>query len=42
MNAVAELAPSIGVAFACRGLGLPRPTYYRKTRPARPPVPRLT
>ena len=40
MNAVAELAPRVGVAFACRGLELPRPTYYRRTRPARPPAPR--
>ena len=38
--AVVELAPRVGIAFACRGLGLPRPTYYRSTRPARPRAPR--
>jgi len=40
MQAVAELAPRVGIAFACRGLGLPRPTYHRRTRPAAPKAPR--
>jgi len=42
MQAVAELAPRVGVAFACRGLGVPRPTYHRRTRPAAPKAPRPT
>jgi putative transposase len=40
MNAVAELAPRVGISFACRGLGLPRPTYYRRSLPVRPRTPR--
>jgi putative transposase len=37
-QAVAELAPSIGVAQACRVLGVPRVQYYRalQPRPAEP------
>jgi putative transposase len=33
MNAVEELAPEVGTAMACRALGLPRATLYRRRRP---------
>jgi len=39
-HAVTELAPRVGISFACQGLGLPRSTHYRSTRPARAPAPR--
>jgi putative transposase len=33
MNAVEQLAPELGAASACRALGLPRATLYRRRRP---------
>ena len=32
MAGVAELAPVVGVAQACAALGLPRASFYRRTR----------
>ena len=40
MAAVAELGGRVGVAFACRGLEVPRATYYRRLAPARERAPR--
>ena len=34
MSTVEELAPKVGVASACRGLGVSRATIYRRRRPA--------
>jgi len=40
IQAAQELAPRVGMAPACRVIGLPRATFYRVTRPAaRPPKP---
>jgi putative transposase len=36
--AVAELAPVVGVAAACRALGVPRSSYYRAGGPGVPPA----
>ena len=36
MNTIEQLAPKIGVAPACRGLGVPRSTVYRHRRPVGP------
>ena len=36
MKAIEELAPQIGTAAACRSLGVPRATLYRKRRPKPP------
>jgi len=40
MAAVADLAPEVGIAAACRLLDVPRSSYYRASRPAPPPAPR--
>ncbi len=45
IQAAQELAPRVGIAPACRLIGLPRATFYRVTRPTtktvlRTPVPR--
>ena len=40
MAAAAELGGRVGVAFACRGLQVPRATYYRRLAPARERAPR--
>lgn len=44
---VRDLSEVVGVAQACTALGVPRPSYYRRSRPAlrrpkkkRPPPPR--
>lgn len=34
MNAATTLAPQVGVAPACRALGVPRATFYRRRKPA--------
>ena len=34
MNAATTLAPKVGVAPACRALGVPRATFYRRRKPA--------
>ena len=34
MSAVGQLAPKVGVASACRGLGVSRATIYRRRKPA--------
>ena len=39
MKAVEELAGQIGTAAACRSLGMPRATLYRRRRPALPETP---
>jgi len=36
MQAAEELAPYVGVSDACRALGVPRATLYRRRRPPRP------
>ena len=36
MNAIEELAPQVGTAAACRSVGVPRATLYRKRRPNLP------
>jgi len=41
MKAAEELSPQLGTAAACRSLGVPRATLYRRRRP-RPPVPSAT
>ncbi|NLY02490.1 MAG: DDE-type integrase/transposase/recombinase, partial [Rhodopirellula sp.] len=33
MNAIAELSPQVGTAAACRSLGVPRATLYRRRQP---------
>jgi len=33
MNSAREVAPQIGIAAACRGLGVARATFYRAQRP---------
>jgi len=38
MDAATTLAPDVGIAKACRALGVPRATWYRHTRPT-PPLP---
>jgi len=40
MNAVQQLAPTLGVASVCVGLGLSRASYYRKQKPKREAKPR--
>lgn len=40
MNAVTELAASVGVAAACAALSVPRASYYRSLRPPTAPTPR--
>jgi putative transposase len=46
MEAVCEMGPRLGIAPTCSALGLPRATYYRRIRPAKPrgsrPVPKQT
>jgi putative transposase len=42
MSAVAQLAPQVGVAPACRALGVPRASWYRHLQPAVEPAPRPT
>ena len=43
MEAVAQLAPTVGVAAACAALGVPRSRVYRARRPdPAPPAPRPT
>lgn len=32
MNTAREIAPEIGIAAACRGLGVARATFYRAQR----------
>jgi len=40
MAHIRDLAPIVGVAAACRALGMPRSTYYRRQRPPAPrPIP---
>ncbi len=39
MEAVASLAPTAGLAAACRALGVPRATWYRQRRRVAPPAP---
>jgi putative transposase len=41
MKAVEELSPQVGTAAACRSLGVPRATLYRRRRP-KPPGPTAT
>ncbi len=41
MQAVEELAPSVGLAAACRALGVCRAALYRRRRPRPAPSPRL-
>jgi hypothetical protein len=36
MNAALELSESVGKAVACRALGMPRATLYRRMLPAVP------
>jgi putative transposase len=36
MNAALELGDSVGKAVACRALGVPRATLYRRMRPSAP------
>ena len=36
MKAVEELSPQLGTAAACRSLGVPRATLYRRRRPKLP------
>lgn len=36
MEAIDELAPDVPVAVACRALGVPRASYYRRRRPSVP------
>lgn len=38
-DALAELAPEVGVAAACQALGRPRATHYRHHRVSPPPGP---
>jgi hypothetical protein len=33
MKAIEELSPQVGTAAACRSLGVPRATLYRRRRP---------
>jgi putative transposase len=40
VTAVAELAPTVGTQAACRALGVPRASLYRRRRPPRPAVAR--
>jgi len=42
MSAVEQLAPQVGVAPACRALGVPRACWYRHLQPAAAPAPRPT
>jgi putative transposase len=45
MNTALEIAPEIGIAAACRGLGVARATFYRAQRPVpaqKPKVPRAS
>jgi putative transposase len=36
MNAIQEVAPQVGTAAACSGLGIARATYYRHLKPSQP------
>ena len=36
MMAIEELSPQVGTSAACRSLGVPRATLYRKRRPSLP------
>jgi putative transposase len=36
MKAIEEISPQVGTSAACRGLGVPRATLYRKRRPSLP------
>ena len=38
MKAIEELPPQVSTAAACRSLGVPRATLYRRRRP-KPPLP---
>ncbi len=38
--AVADLAPEVGIAAACRLLAVPRSSYYRACQPVPEPTPR--
>jgi len=40
MQTVAEVGPRLGIAPTCNALGLPRATFYRRRRPARPKAPK--
>ncbi len=40
MSAVEQLAPTMGVAPVCRGLGVSRASYYRKKKPKGEPKPK--
>jgi putative transposase len=40
MQTVREMGPRLGIASTCAALGLPRATYYRRIRPAKPRAPR--
>ena len=42
MNAALELGKSVSQAEACRALGVPRATLYRRMQPSAPPRPRPT
>ena len=42
MNAALELGSSVGKAAACRALGVPRASLYRRMLPAAPPRARPT
>ncbi len=42
MSAALELGDSVGKAVACRALGVPRATLYRRMQPSAPPRPRPT
>ncbi len=41
MHAVEQLAPTLGVAPVCAGLGVSRASYYRKQQSQRVPKPKL-
>lgn len=40
MNAAEQLAPTLGVAPVCAGLGLSRASYYRKQKSKQQPKPK--
>ena len=40
MSAVEQLAPTIGVAPVCEGLGVSRASYYRKQKSKQDPQPK--
>ena len=42
MSAALQLSDSVGKAVACRALGVPRASLYRRMQPAAPPRVRPT